>query len=184
VQEPAFRSYTDFMRRGDQSPFFAEIRVADGSPLSLGVAHLPAGEHPDPAVPELVISCLLSGSGTAETDFGAGRRRHVVAPGHLAVVAPGTPARFGLGFGAKSIVLALSATAVVCTPPLSPAQRPRGLSRGSGRRRPVAARMVACSWNGAVLTLIGLLHRAEGRREPANDRGPAGLPDWRLIPGS
>jgi hypothetical protein len=65
--------YAEFMRSGPHAPHYVEVRAPAGAPLALGLAHLPAGDHPDPPVPSLAVHVLVDEAGTAEVDLGAGR---------------------------------------------------------------------------------------------------------------
>jgi AraC family transcriptional regulator len=195
MSDSTVSTYADFMRHGAQAPFFKEVRVPTGMPIALGLAHLPAGEHPDPPVADLTFSILLRGRGAAETDLGAGRRRLQVRGGHLAVVAPGTAATYRLGFAAKAMVLAISSDLVraICAARLTDGA---GIDFGSLHDEPFAdadiVRLTEMLWHeaardnpngcmfaeGVVLTLLGLLHRRGLQQEPA---GPAqALCAWRL----
>lgn len=80
-------SYSHYLMEGDLAPFVTETRLPDESPTRLIHTRQPAGEHPDPATPDVPLQlCLTPVAG--EFDLNCGRFEVGAKAGGVCVAPP------------------------------------------------------------------------------------------------
>ncbi len=68
-----FRGYADFYRRGPYASFLREQHMLGSNGIRLLHVEQPAGDYPDPAMPEYFVYVALQGAAELSFDWGCGR---------------------------------------------------------------------------------------------------------------
>ena len=64
-------SYVSWYEQGPYAPYVNEVRLPINSPVRMLHSRQPAGQFPDPALPEVVLQLVIQGQGQAQIDLGA-----------------------------------------------------------------------------------------------------------------
>lgn len=83
-----FSSYQEFYSQGPYSPYLIEHRLVGTTPARLLHIQQPAGEFPDPPLPEYLLYVALQGASELSFDWGCGRWSGEWHPADISIAPP------------------------------------------------------------------------------------------------
>ena len=89
--EPGYADVADWLVNGPYRAMLTASRAAEASTVLLARTDQPAGDYPDPAVPNYSVILLTAGRGCeGRADMGSGRQTFAMLPGAVGVAPPDT----------------------------------------------------------------------------------------------
>ncbi|MEM9012478.1 MAG: AraC family transcriptional regulator [Pseudomonadota bacterium] len=107
-----FSSFAEFWADGRWAPFVETLHSGKRKPHTLAVHDQPAGEFPDPPMPEFLIILITKGDARIEVTYGGCQFRSQLSPGSIFLTPPETISNYVVDGPQKFISLAVNKDAM------------------------------------------------------------------------
>lgn len=103
-----FSSFADFWAEGEWAPYVEALHPGQKSPHTLAVHNQPAGQFPDPAMPEFLLLLFTGGGARFKSEFGGAQFHGHMSPGGIIFVPPGVQTNHEVNGPHKFLSLAIN----------------------------------------------------------------------------